>query len=117
MAKNTHFSVGQILYLQNHHVRLYCQLIEHVVSRRLFWVRPLFLVETAIESESLITDLQDASDLLWPREFFQPALDTEVINYLTQLGEKSTKPSATSTIPTNQILNRFIQDFWSIQRS
>lgn len=117
MAKNTDFSVGQILYLQNHHVRLYCQLIEHVVVRRLFWVRPLFLVETAIELESVITDLQDASDLLWPVESFQPALDTEVINYLTQLSDKPTKPSTTTITPTHQILNRFIQDFWSFQHT
>lgn len=113
MGKNFRFQAGQILYLQNHHVRLYCELIEHVVQRELFWVRPLLLVEEELSSESAtVTDLRDASDLLWSVESFQPALDTEIITYMSQLWNKESKAAVTTT-PVNQLLHRFIQEFWS----
>ncbi|MGB3495106.1 MAG: hypothetical protein WBA57_20425 [Elainellaceae cyanobacterium] len=37
--------------------------------------------------QATLWDLRSGSDLLWPIHFFRPALDTEMIPIMTQLGE------------------------------
>ncbi|MCF2148772.1 hypothetical protein IQ276_020540 [Desmonostoc muscorum LEGE 12446] len=100
---------GQIVSLKYGDRNLYAEVIQFVVSRQLCWVRPLLMV-TFIEESPLITDLRDASDLLWPADLFQPALDTEVITLLSQLLAK--QPKAELDSAAKQQLNRFIHQLW-----
>ncbi|MDZ8096313.1 MAG: hypothetical protein RMZ42_30910 [Nostoc sp. DedQUE05] len=100
---------GQIVSLEYGDRNLYAEVIQFVVSRQLCWVRPLLMV-TFIEESPLITDLRDASDLLWPANLFRPALDTEVITFLSQLLAKEPKTEADSV--AKQQLNQFIHQLW-----
>ncbi|MDZ8106066.1 MAG: hypothetical protein RM338_10660 [Nostoc sp. DedQUE12a] len=100
---------GQIVSLKHGERNLYAEVIQFVVSRQLCWVRPLLMV-TFIEESPLITDLRDASDLLWPADLFQPALDTEVITLLSQVLAK--QPKAELDSAAKQQLNQFIHQLW-----
>ncbi|WP_414515113.1 hypothetical protein [Nostoc sp. PCC 9305] len=100
---------GQIVSLEYGDRNLYAEVIQFVVSRQLCWVRPLLMV-TFIEESPLITDLRDASDLLWPANLFRPALDTEVITFLSQLLAKEPKTEPDSV--AKQQLNQFIHQLW-----
>jgi len=100
---------GQIVSLKHGEKNLYAEVIQFVVSRQLCWVRPLLIV-TIIEESPVITDLRDASDLLWPADLFQPALDTEVITLLSQIFAKQPKTELDST--AKQQLNQFIHQLW-----
>jgi hypothetical protein len=100
---------GQIVSLEHGDKNLYAEVIQFVVSRQLCWVRPLLMV-TLIEESPLITDLRDASDLLWPANLFRPALDTEVITFLSQVLAKEPKTEPNST--AKQQLNQFIHQLW-----
>jgi hypothetical protein len=100
---------GQIVSLEHGDKNLYAEVIQFVVSRQLCWVRPLLMV-TLIEESPLITDLRDASDLLWPANLFRPALDTEVITFLSQVLAKEPKIEPDST--AKQQLNQFIHQLW-----
>ena len=100
---------GQIVSLEHGDKNLYAEVIQFVVSRQLCWVRPLFMV-TLIQESPLITDLRDVSDLLWPANLFRPALDTEVITFLSQVLAKEPKTEPDSM--AKQQLNQFIQQLW-----
>ncbi|BDI16610.1 hypothetical protein ANSO36C_24120 [Nostoc cf. commune SO-36] len=100
---------GQIVSLEHGDKNLYAEVIEFVVSRQLCWVRPLLMV-TFIQESPLITDLRDASDLLWPANLFRPALDTEVITFLSQVLAKEPKTEPDSA--AKQQLNQFIHQLW-----
>ena len=113
MIMDTHpeFQPGQIVSLEHGDKNLYAEVIEVVVSRQLCWVRPLLLAKHTQESP-LITDLRDASDLLWPIQFFRPALDTEVITILSQVLAK--EPKAELDSAAKQQLNQFIHQLWQV---
>lgn len=100
---------GQIVSLKHSDRNLYAEVIQFVVSRQLCWVRPLLMV-TFIQESPLITDLRDASDLLWPANLFSPALDTEVITFLSQVLAK--EPKTESDSAAKQQLNQFIHQLW-----
>jgi hypothetical protein len=109
MDINSNFQPGQILSLDYRHRHLYAEVIQVVISRDLCWVRPLMLVNFTQEIP-FITDMQDASDLLWPVNLFRPALDTEVISFLGDLLPK--EPKAHNDLPAQQQLHQFIYQFW-----
>ncbi len=100
---------GQIVSLEYGDSNLYAEVIQFIVSRHLCWVRPLLMV-TLIQESPLITDLRDASDLLWPANLFRPALDTEIIASLSQLLAKEPKTELDSD--AKQQLNQFIHQLW-----
>ncbi len=100
---------GQIVSLKHGERNLYAEVIQFVVSRQLCWVRPLLMV-TFIEESPLITDLRDASDLFWPADLFQPALDTEVITLLSQVLAKQPKTELDSA--AKEQLNHFVHQVW-----
>lgn len=100
---------GQIVSLEHGDRNLYAEVIQFVVSRQLCWVRPLLIV-TFIQESPLITDLRDASDLLWPANLFRPALDTEVITFLSQVLAK--EPKTEPDLVAKQQLNQFIHQLW-----
>ena len=100
---------GQIVSLEHGDKNLYAEVIQFVVSRQLCWVRPLLIV-TFIQESPLITDLRDASDLLWPANLFRPALDTEVITFLSQVLAK--EPKTEPDLVAAWQLNQFIHQLW-----
>jgi hypothetical protein len=101
---------GQIVSLEYGDRNLYAEVIQFVASRQLCWVRPLLMVTLIQESPPLITDLRDASDLLWPANLFHPALDIEVITFLSQVLAKEPKTEPDSA--TKLQLNQFIHQLW-----
>ncbi|MCP6762769.1 MAG: hypothetical protein NHB32_29320 [Fischerella sp. CENA71] len=109
MEITLNFQPGQIVSLEHDDTKLYAEVIQVVISRHLCWVRPLLLLVKSSEPP-LINDLREASDLLWPLDLFQPALDTEVISILSQVLAKEPKPEIDS--PTKQLLHQFIHEVW-----
>jgi hypothetical protein len=107
------FQAGQIVSLEHGEKNLYAEVIQVVVSRQLCWVRPLLLV-TFTQEQPLITDLRDASDLLWPIKLFRPALDTEVITLLSQVLAK--EPKAEPDSAAKQQLHQFIHQIWQADK-
>ena len=107
------FQAGQIVSLEHGEMKLYAEVIQVVISRQLCWVRPLLLVNFTQEPP-LITDLQDTSDLLWSMNLFQPALDTEVIGFLSQVLGKEPKSGQMSL--AKQQFNHFIHEIWQAQK-
>ncbi|MBW4630685.1 MAG: hypothetical protein KME30_01925 [Iphinoe sp. HA4291-MV1] len=113
MKMTLEFQAGQIVSLEHNNKRLYAEVIQVVASRQLCWVRPLLLVVFTQELP-LIMDLQDASDLFWSVNLFLPALDTEVISFLSQVLAKEPKPGQISD--TKQQLNQFLHEIWQAQK-
>lgn len=113
MDKNLDFQPGQIVSLEHDNSNLYAEVIQVVVSRQLCWVRPLLLA-TYTQEPPLITDLRDASDLLWPTKLFRPALDTEVITLLSQILVKEPKPEPDAA--AKQQLHQFIHQIWQADK-
>ncbi|MBW4591376.1 MAG: hypothetical protein KME46_00245 [Brasilonema angustatum HA4187-MV1] len=113
MNMTVEFQAGQIVYLEHSDRRLYAEVIQVVVSRQLCWVRPLLLVAFTQEMPQII-DLRDTSDLLWYVNVFQPALDTEVIGFLSQVLAKEPKPGETTE--AKQQRNQFLHDIWQAQK-
>ncbi len=109
MDISLNFQPGQIVSLDHSDRNLYAEVIQVVVSRELCWVRPLFLVALTTE-QPLITDLRDASDLLWPSQLFRAALDTEVITLWSQVFAKEIK--AEPDLASKQQLHQFIEQVW-----
>ncbi|KAB8333518.1 hypothetical protein SD80_015955 [Scytonema tolypothrichoides VB-61278] len=107
------FKAGQIVSLEHSDRKLYAEVIQIVASRQLCWVRPLLLVAFTQELP-LIIDLRDASDLLWSINLFQPALDTEVISFLSQVLAKEPKPG--QILDAKQQLNQFLHEIWQAQK-
>lgn len=109
------FQPRQIVSLEHAGTRLYAEVIQVVVSRRLCWVRPLVLVvfpsDLQASSEPLpLTDLRSCADLLWPIVLFRFALDTEVIPLLATLLPLESQSEVNST--AHQQLHQFIQQVW-----
>ncbi|MBP5974816.1 hypothetical protein HW132_19270 [Brasilonema sp. CT11] len=113
MNMSVEFKAGQIVYLEHSDRRLYAEVIQVVVSRQLCWVRPWLLVAFTQEIPQII-DLRDASDLLWCINLFQPALDTEVIGFLSEVLAKQPKPG--QILDAKQQLNQFLHEIWQAQK-
>ena len=114
MDESLNFQPRQILFLEHTGTRLYAEVIQVVVSRRLCWVRPLLLSGILESLEPLpLTDLRSCADLLWPITLFQPALDTEVIPLLATLS--SDQPELISA--AQQQLNQFIHQLWQAHKN
>ncbi|MCJ8283787.1 MAG: hypothetical protein MJK14_29445 [Rivularia sp. ALOHA_DT_140] len=109
METKANFQAGQIVFLEYKDSKLYTEVIQVVVERDLCWVRPLLLVDQKCEPPQ-ITDLRSTSDLLWPINLFQPALDTQVIDLYAQFLIKEPKPELSQT--SKQKLHHFIQQLW-----
>jgi hypothetical protein len=116
MDKMPNFLPGQILFLEHASIsdksRLYVELIQIVVERQLCWVRPLLLVNFN-EEAPFVTDLRDASDLLWSVNSFEAAIDTELITFFSPILAKESHLGLNLT--ANQQLNRFIMQLWHSQ--
>jgi hypothetical protein len=107
MHKSQNFQLGQILFLENGDTRLYGELIQIIPDRGLYWVRPLFLVDSETE---IVSNLHNVSDLLWRSDLFEAALDTEVIQFFTQGSTNQSKLELDTT--KRKSFEKFIQSFW-----
>ena len=118
MDESLDFQPSQILFLEHTGTRLYAEVIQVVVSRRLCWVRPLLLVVfpsgifASLEPVPL-TDLRSCADLIWPITLFQPALDTEVMPLLAMLS--SDQPELIGAAHTQ--LNQFVYQLWQAHKN
>ncbi len=111
---------GQIVRLTEETTRLYGEVIDHIISRNMLWVRPLVLVESWPESDfdvqissQQVQDLREESHLLWPTGLFTVALDMEVLPLLSYLYPD--KPKAEQNPETAVNLRRFIRRVWQQQ--
>ncbi|MEL7036070.1 MAG: hypothetical protein AAFO04_10690 [Cyanobacteria bacterium J06592_8] len=118
MNSNSLCKSGQIVKLEHNQYCLYAEVIQVVTTRQMYWVRPLMLLE--FSSEPALRDdpqshkfynLRDSSDLIWPFNLFQPALDTEVIPLLVELDSTHEKNSNTKAI-AHQQLRSFVHKVW-----
>jgi hypothetical protein len=111
------FQPRQIVCLEHNNTYLYADMIEFIESRQMCWVRPLMLAVLETESNLLLTlgDLRQGADLLWPASLFRPALDTEVIPLLVQLGVSETQ--AVSNSDAHQQLSNFVREVWQAYKS
>ncbi|NJK28821.1 MAG: hypothetical protein HC851_06365 [Acaryochloris sp. RU_4_1] len=83
----------EIVCLEHQGNYLYAEVIQIVADRQRSWVRPLFLQLTTQSSgeQTEMTQglfayhLHNCSDLVWPSQFFRPALDEEVLPLLMQM--------------------------------
>jgi hypothetical protein len=136
MDDNLNFQSGQILFLEcdmplalssrnfaggfsqqdfaAYRSRLYAELIQVVVSRQLCWVRPLLLVNFTQEIPS-VNDLRGTNDILWSVDSFRPALDTDSIEFLSQVIVKEPKPELETV--AKQQLNHFIEKLWQYSQN
>lgn len=111
----------QIVYLEVSGDRLYSEVIQIVTARGLAWVRPLLLVTSSEDYSPLSTDLpiyydlRQGPDLLWPLDAFHPALDTDVIPIITQLG--TMPPGNAKGSEQHQQLRSFIDRLWSLNQN
>ncbi|MEO0533631.1 MAG: hypothetical protein AAF215_07160 [Cyanobacteria bacterium P01_A01_bin.123] len=111
----------QIVYLEHGTTRLYAEVIDIVHTRQLCWARPLMLV---VSSEALtgnwadistlaleeLYNLKDSPDIIWPLCLFQPALDIEVFQLLSNLQRKDASISQSAGI---QHMQRFVHQLWA----
>ncbi|MEA5551690.1 hypothetical protein VB713_11985 [Anabaena cylindrica UHCC 0172] len=114
MDISSSFQPGQIVSLDYIDRNLYAEVVQVVISRDLCWVRPLLLANLSQETP-LITDLRDASDLLWPINLFRAALDTEAVGLLSQLLPKDAKADCDTV--AQQQLNQFIYQLWQASQN
>lgn len=115
MNYKTNFQPLQIVCLEHLATCLYAEVIQVVESRQVCWVRPMLLVESAIEREPSVIDLRSTVDLLWSLDSFRPALDTEILPFLANIFV-STPPLNSSTYARQQ-LNYFVQQLWQAQKN
>lgn len=114
METKANFQAGQIVFLEYGDSRLYAEVIQVVVERHLCWVRPLLLITQECESPQL-TDLRSTSDILWSINWFQPALDTQVIALYATILAKEPRPELSKK--AKQQLYQFIQQLWQADQN
>ncbi len=114
MNYKTNFQPLQIVCLEHLATYLYAEVIQVVESRQVCWVRPLLLVQNSTE-DPLVIDLRSTVDLLWSLASFRPALDTEILPFLTSIF--ASIPPQQSNPYARQQLNSFIQKLWQAQKS
>lgn len=116
MKSAVNFQPLQILCLEHDRLRLYVEVIQVAEPRRMCWVRPLMLGEAGDSVHSaptLLHDLRQCADLLWPITAFRAAIDTEVLPLLAQLGE-TVQPEAEQS---RQQLQLFMQQVWQADQA
>lgn len=103
---------NQIVYLEHHQTHLYGRVIQTVPSRHLCWLRPVALVtlNPLLPSQLEYIDLRLASDLLWPSQQFQPAIDTEAMPLLARF---ATTEAALEAKSATACLRNFLTQLWS----
>ncbi|NER35931.1 MAG: hypothetical protein F6J93_18410 [Oscillatoria sp. SIO1A7] len=118
MDQDSNFQPGEIVCLEHEGICLYAEVIQILVGRPMFWVRPLMLAvwpsdspQTFPELPAQLYDLRQGSDLVWPMNRFRPALDIEVIPLLTELETATNKPPDALVIARRQ-LRDFVQQVW-----
>lgn len=108
------FRANQIICLEHDNACLYGEAIQLIAHRGLCWFRPLCLVIGLQDSSSLARarsiDLQAAADLLWPAVLFRPALDTEVLYYLSLL--QNTEGNSGDRSSNKHYLTKFVRQVW-----
>ncbi len=121
-----HATTYEIVCLEHQGSYLYAEVIQAIVARQRTWVRPLFLQLTTQSSEEAPSPaqglfayrLQNCSDLVWPSQFFRPALDDEVLPLLMQMysdkSQDEADPQAVSERDrkAHQALRQFIDQVW-----
>lgn len=120
----------QILRLEHEASVLYAEVIQTVLSRNLYWLRPLALLHQpqlqpkhfnelpSGQTLAELWDLRQGPDLLVPQALCQPALDTEVIPLLAQLeGLKAQREIGSLDAQQNaqQQLQAFIRQLYQAQ--
>lgn len=110
MDSQCHFKTHQIVCLEQDNFYLYAEVIEEVIKRQMCWVRPLLLVKISPPEPEQFWDLRGGSDLWWPRSLFRLALDTEVINFMTQL--YATDETCQDEKLTQELLRDFVNRLW-----
>lgn len=115
MNYKTNFQPLQIVCLQHLATCLYAEVIQVVESRQVCWVRPMLLVESAVEKEPSVLDLRSTVDLLWSLTAFRPALDTEILPFLACIFTST--PQQQSNAYARQQLNYFVHQLWQAQKN
>ncbi|GBF82437.1 oxidoreductase [Aphanothece sacrum FPU1] len=118
MSEVSEFSPHQIVCLEHHNRCLYGEVIQVIESRKMCWVRPLFLailaddihVYSQLFPPKILIDVRLTSDLLYPTKLFRSAFDTEVIPLLNEL--ESQDYSAEKIQIARQQLRQFIVKIW-----
>ncbi len=121
MSNFAEFQPSQILCLAWKDSYLYAEVIQTATERHLCWVRPLALVmgledfrpdvqQFEASEQTVIYDLRQGADLLWPTRLFRVALDTEVIPLLMQLGDEKQNPERDRL--AHQQLRDFVYCVW-----
>lgn len=115
MDSAVEFRPSQIVCLQHEGTCLYAEVIQIVESRQICWVRPLMLAvapssDRTQPDQTILYDLRQGVDLLWPAILFRPALDTEVLPLLTHL--QISKIQSENTQVAHQQLRDFISQVW-----
>lgn len=105
------FRPQQIVSLIHQDSCLYAEVVQEIPDRKMCWVRPLFLVVDAHLISPPVYDLRLASDLVWPMQAFSPALDVEVIPFLSKL-ETQTEETPENIKTARSRLNQFIKQVW-----
>lgn len=117
---------SQILYLEYSDARLYTEVIQ-TVSRKRLWARPLMLVQglprdpyyrqqaittAAVDLDNCalkLLDLKSSPDLVWPRDAFHIAFDTDFFSLLFHL-KISEHPIDSEEV--RQQFKQFVQGCW-----
>jgi hypothetical protein len=110
----------QILCLEHENMVLYGEVIQIIPERKLYWLRPLALLQRTLEDPETILalhDLRQGADLLYPQALFRAALDLEVIPVLMQLEllKQGATSDSDSTKMARQHLQSFIYCIWQSQ--
>ena len=112
-TKDLPFKSNQIVCLEHQDTNLYGEVIQLIPHRGLCWFRPICLIVSELDctksEQTQAIDLHGVSDLLWPTVLFRLAIDTEIIDHLSQL--KNDNQNLMDKKP-NKHLNRFVQQVW-----
>ena len=87
------FVPSQIVCLEGQSKSLFCEVIDIILARSLCWVRPVILVNFTENTSNYLSyknniyDLRFTSDLLWNIDDFRVVLDTEYLEFFTNLDE------------------------------
>ncbi len=76
---------SQIVRSSSQNYQFYGEVIAVLPARESCWVRPLILLEKKRSFVNNWIDLRQASDLIFPMRYFEPALDTEIMPLFTLL--------------------------------
>lgn len=108
-------SPQQIVVLEHEGNSLFAEVIQVILVRQRYWVRPL-LLSAASEggAPGKLYNLRETADLILPIALFRPALDTEAIPLLMQL-ESRDRFSREADNP-HPHLRAFVEQIWKAHR-